>query len=204
MIRNLVFDFGQVLVRFVPVEIATPDIPDPADRALAVPVLFDRAIWNPMDKGDLDEETAVALALPRLPERLHAAGANVLRHWFERLPPVPGMWDLARRVKTTYGVRTFLLSNISRAFTDHLNLYSILSELDGCVFSGKIGITKPSPEIFAYLCNTYGLDPVESIFIDDQPRNIAGAEAFGMQTYLFDGDAAKLSGVLDNLLQYPK
>lgn len=201
MIRNLIFDFGQVLVRFVPDEIAAPDIPDPADRALAIPILFDRALWNPMDAGKIDEQEAFAQMRPRLPERLRAPGERVMEQWFERLPPVPGMWDLARRVKTTYGVHTFLLSNISRAFTDHLNLYPILSELDGCVFSGKIGITKPSPEIFAYLCDTYGLDPAESIFIDDQPRNIAGAEAFGMQTYLFDGDATKLSDVLDRLLQ---
>lgn len=201
MIRNVVFDFGQVLVRFCPEEIAAPDFPDPADRALAVPVLFDRAIWNRLDSGEIDEEIAIAEALPRLPKRLHAAGKTILRHWIERLPPIPGMWELVRRVKKEYGVRTFLLSNISREFTNHLDLYPILSELDGCVFSGVIGIVKPSPEIFAYLCDTYGLTPAESLFVDDLPRNIAAAEAFGLQTYLFDGDAAKLSDYLDRVLQ---
>lgn len=201
MIRNLVFDFGQVLVRFVPEDIAAPNLPDPADRALAVPVLFDRAIWNRLDSGEIDEEIAIAEALPRLPKRLHAAGKTILRHWIERLPPIPGMWELVRRVKKEYGVRTFLLSNISREFTNHLDLYPILSELDGCVFSGTIGLTKPSPEIFAYLCNTYGLIPAETLFVDDLPRNIAAADAFGLQTYLFDGDAAKLSDYLDRVLQ---
>lgn len=201
MIRNVVFDFGQVLVRFVPDEIAAPDFPDPADRALAVPILFDRAVWNPMDKGDIDEEEAFARMRPRLPERFWAPGRRVMDHWFERLPPVPGMWELARRLKKDSGARTYLLSNISRRFTEHLDLYPILSELDGCVFSGKIGLTKPAPEIFAYLCDTYGLDPAETIFIDDQPRNTVGASNFGMQTYLFDGDAAKLSDVLDRLFQ---
>lgn len=201
MIRNVVFDFGQVLVRFCPEEIAAPDFPDAADRALAVPVLFDRAVWNPMDKGELDEEGAIALTLPRLPARLQEAGKNTLRHWFERLPEIPGMRELVRRLKTEYGLRTYLLSNISREFTNHLELYPVLSELDGCVFSGKIGLVKPSPEIFAHLCNTYGLTPAETIFIDDQPRNIAGAEAFGLRTYLFDGDAAKLSDFLCRALQ---
>ncbi len=201
MIRNLVFDFGQVLVRFLPEEIAGPDFPDPADRAFACKILFDRALWNPMDKGELDEEEAFAQMLPRLPERFQAPGKRVMEHWFERLPPVPGMQELVRRVKKDYGVRTYLLSNISRRFTEHLDLFPLLSELDGCVFSGKIGITKPSPEIFSYLCRTYDLNPAETLFVDDQPRNIEGAKNFGLQTYLFDGNAAVLSAYLDQILQ---
>ena len=201
MIRNVVFDFGQVLVRFCPEEIAAPDFPDPADRAFAVPILFSRENWSKLDDGTMTEDDLLRIYLPELPERLHGAAANLFRHWADRLPPMPGMWELIRRIKKEYGVHAYLCSNISSTFPEHLAHYPILSELDGCVFSGTIGLTKPSPEIFAYLCNTYGLIPAESLFVDDLPRNIAAADAFGLHTYLFDGDAAKLSGYLDRVLQ---
>ncbi len=201
MIRNVVFDFGQVLVRFAPEEIAAPDFSDPADRALAISVLFDRAVWDHLDDGSMTEDDFLAACLPKLPARLHAAAANLAHHWADRLPPVPGMWELVRRIKKEYGVHIYLLSNISSTFPEHLGCYPILSELDGCVFSGVIGIVKPSPAIFAHLCNTYGLDPAETIFVDDNENNIKAARAFGMKTYLFDGNAAALSDFLGGILQ---
>ncbi len=201
MIRNVVFDFGQVLVRFEPEGIALPDFPDPADRALAVSVLFDRAFWDRLDDGSMTEADVLALCLPKLPARLHAAAENVLAHWFDRLPPVDGMWELVRRLQKEYGIRAYLLSNISKTFPEHLGNFPILGELDGCVFSGKIGLVKPSHAIFAYLCRTYGLDPAETLFVDDNENNIKAASAFGMNTYLFDGNAAALSAFLEEKIQ---
>ena len=200
MLRNVVFDFGQVLVRFDPEIIAGPDFPDPADRELACRVLFDRAVWNRLDTGEIDEEDALAEMLPRLPERLREPGKAVMRQWADRLPPVSGMWELVRDLKSK-GFRLFLLSNISRTFPDHLDRFPILSELEGCVFSGKIGLVKPAPEIFTYLLETYGLDPAETLFVDDQPRNIAGAEALGIRGFLFDGNVPALSDYLTRAFQ---
>ena len=201
MVRNVVFDFGQVLVKFDPELIAGPDFPDPSDLALAIPVLFDRAIWSKLDDGTMTEDDLLALCLPKLPVRLHAAAENLLRRWADRLPPVDGMWELVRRIKKDYGARTYLLSNISRTFPEHSGHYPILSELDGCVFSGTIGIVKPSPEIFAYLCDTYGLIPAETLFVDDNESNVTAARTFGMQAYLFDGNAAALSDYIDKSFQ---
>lgn len=201
MIRNIVFDFGQVLIKFDPDILLSPDFSDPADRALAEPILLDRALWARLDTGEVDEEDILAEMLPRLPERLHEPAARVMRAWHDRLPPVDGMWDLVRRVKKDYGVRVYLLSNISRTFPDHLENYPVLSEMDGCVFSGKIGLVKPSPAIFAYLCDTYGLSPAESLFVDDNEDNINAARAFGLNAYLFDGDTAALSDYIDGLFQ---
>ena len=194
MICNIVFDFGQVLIRFDPYILLSPDFPDPADREKAEQILLDRALWARLDTGEMDEDDALKEMLPHLPERLHKPAANMMHHWAERLPPVDGMWDLVRRIKKDYGVRTYLLSNISRTFPEHLENYPVLSEMDGCV-------VKPSPAIFAYLCDTYGLTPAETVFIDDNENNTKAARAFGMQTYLFDGDTAALSDYIDNLFQ---
>ena len=54
--------------------------------------------------------------------------------------------------------------------------------------------------IFDYLCEHGNIKAEESIFIDDNKANIAGADAYGIHTYLFDGDSGKLKAYLDSLL----
>ena len=197
--KNLIFDFGQVLVRFVPDEIAAPYIPDPADRALACPVLFDRRWWDRFDAGTLTEEEALPEMLSRLPARLHEAAARVMREWHRDLPPVPGMWDLVDRCRRAYGARLFLLSNISRDFADRsASRYPVLSRMEGCVFSAKVGLVKPGPAVFEYTLRKFGLAAEETLFIDDNPRNLAGARSCGIAGYLFDGDAAALGAYLSD------
>ena len=199
MIRNLIFDFGQVLVRFDADEMLSPYLSDPDDRKTVAPVLFDRLYWDRFDAGSMEEETALAEMLPRLPKRLQIPAEQAFRNWYFHLPPVDGMWDLVKRVKCNFGVSVYLLSNISKEFEKHASEFPVLREMDGCVFSASSGFVKPSREIFAHLCETFGLVPDECLFIDDSPRNIAGAEAFGIHGYLFDGNAAKLETVLTDL-----
>lgn len=52
----------------------------------------------------------------------------------------------------------------------------------GIVISGNIKILKPDPEIYDYLIETYSLDPVDCLFIDDRPENLIPAQDLGMQT----------------------
>lgn len=202
MIRNLIFDFGRVLVQFEPDDILSSYIPDPADRAAVIPVAFDRRYWNRFDDGTMTEEEAIALIAPSLPERLREPVAAALLGWYRHLPPVDGMEEMIGRLKAEFGVPTYLLSNISRKFTEHTDLFPVLRKMDGCVFSALTGVAaKPSREIFAYTCEKFGLKPEECIFIDDTSRNVAGAEAFGIHGYCFDGDVGRLETYLRDLLK---
>ena len=45
--------------------------------------------------------------------------------------------------------------------------------------------SKPDPEIYEYLCDEYWLEPEESVFIDDRPVNIKGAETCGIHGIVF-------------------
>jgi HAD superfamily hydrolase (TIGR01509 family) len=58
---------------------------------------------------------------------------------------------------------------------------------------------KPEPEIFEYLLRRYGISASQTIFIDDHPPNIRGAQAIGLRTILF-GDARQCERELDELL----
>ena len=75
------------------------------------------------------------------------------------------------------GHSLYILSNwdpasftlIQEEYPDFFNLF------DGIVISGDIGLVKPEPAIFEYILKKYDLDPLETLFIDDQPENVDAA-----------------------------
>ena len=200
MIKNLVFDFGNVLIRYEPSYIVSNYVTDPEDAALITKVLFDRLYWDPLDDGSITDEEVVRYSCARLPERLHGICREIYYNWGKHLPEIPGMWELVRRVKREYGVSVYLLSNIGSLFTSFEHLYPIFDEMEDLIFSALVGHVKPDYDMFEYLCERTGIRPEETLFIDDAKRNIDGAGAFGIKGYLFDGDAAGLSIYLDEIL----
>ncbi len=196
--KNIIFDFGKVLVNFDHEILAAPYC-SPEDAKLVIPALFDRALWDPLDAGHITDEALKAKACEKLPARLHRAACDAYDHWMENLPDIPGMRELTQDLRAA-GRGLYLLSNISIGFSEKWRtvpqIESLLSPFDGLVFSGPIHITKPSREIFSYLLDTYGLRAEDCVFVDDAPRNIAGAEAAGICAYLFDNDVPKLRRAL--------
>ena len=71
MIRNVVFDMGNVMIRFDPSWFMDREgITDPADRRLVMNELFLSVEWAQMDSGVLTEKTAEPTILSRFPESL--------------------------------------------------------------------------------------------------------------------------------------
>ncbi len=191
MIKNVIFDFGQVLVRFEPKYMTEQYIKEPVAAAILARIIFDRLYWDRLDAGTITDEEVMEGVMSRIPERHHESARAVYENWFRHLPEIPGMRELLLSLKAE-GRQLYLCSNISKGFAAHADEIPILSFFDGCVFSGPIGLVKPSREIFDHLLDKYGLDPAECVFVDDREDNIAGAEAAGIRGILFDGDTDAL------------
>jgi putative hydrolase of the HAD superfamily len=200
MIKNVVFDFGQVMVHFLPKYMVELSVSDPEDADLLEKVVFDRLYWDRADAGTITDEETMEAVRARLPERLHPVAEEIYYDWIHRLPEIDGMRELVKRIKKQYGVRTFLLSNISTYFAAHSHEIPCLVEFEKCIFSAAVGHVKPHRDMFEYLCHTCGILPEETVFVDDSEKNIKGAEDYGIRGYLFDGDAARLSATLDEWL----
>ncbi len=196
MLRNLLFDFGQVLVRFDPLYMVRADIADEDDARRLANVLFDRLYWDPLDAGTIADEEVIRAAEERLPARLRPYVAPIYYAWVDRLPEIAGMREILKKWRAR-GYHIYVLSNISRYFSDHADRVPILSLTEGAIYSAVCGATKPSRAIFAAAEEKFGILPAETLFIDDSPKNIAGAAAAGFSTYLFDGDAGRLAAYLE-------
>ena len=203
MIRNVIFDFGNVLARFEPREMVAQFEPNPHNAELLTETVFDRLYWNDADAGTITDDETKAAFCARLPQELHAVARNIYDAWPTLLPPVDGMTALVKELKEN-GYSLYLLSNISTKFAAEYRdipwLCELFSLFDGLVFSAPIGLVKPHREIYKHLLNTYSLNADECVFIDDSQKNIDGCEAVGIHGILFDGDARRLREQLQILL----
>ena len=200
MIKNLVFDFGQVMISFDPIYMTNRYIDDDADARTVAGVVFDRLYWNPLDSGDISDEEVVRLSKERLPEKFHSAVENIYYNWIYNIPEIKGMRELILYIKEKYRIPVYLLSNISEYFSKNCDKVPIISLFDGCIFSADHKITKPDVRIFELISQKFGLVAEETLFIDDSELNISGAKEAGLSTYLFDGDAERLKKYIDETL----
>ncbi len=189
MIRNIVFDMGNVLLKFDPERFMTREgIEEPADRLLLRREMFLSLEWAQMDLGVLTEDTAAPRILSRLPEHLRPAADRLLRSWAFPREQIPGMEDLVRRLKEAgYGI--YLLSNASVLQHEYWPRMPVSRYFDGSLISCDVGMVKPVPEIYRLLTEKYGLKGEECVFIDDASLNVAGAVSCGWKGIVFHGDA---------------
>ncbi len=199
MIKNYIFDFGNVLAEFYPDRLTAPFVQDKESAKLISGVVFDRIYWDKLDAGTITDDEVKADIVKRLPKNLGSTACKVYDNWINTMTPVPGMQELVDDIKNT-GKKLYLISNISVGFAKGYCKVKWIKELldlfDGLVLSGVVGLTKPNKGIFEYLLEKYNLNAQECLFIDDSEKNIKGAEATGISGYLFDGDALKLGSFI--------
>lgn len=199
IIKNFIFDFGQVLVKFDPWYMSKAFLNDETDCRLACDIVFDRLYWDRLDIGSITDEEVKTAFCSRLPLRLHKAACEIYDNWIYNLPLIDGMKSIIEELKEK-GKKVFLLSNISVGFSQRYKLNKevngLLSLFDGLVFSGPIGKIKPAKDIYDHILSKYSLNADECIFIDDNQRNILGAEGSNISGYLFDGNLDKLKEYL--------
>lgn len=196
MLKNIVFDFGNVLYRYDPDELLACCFDSDQDRDLAKPVIYRE--WHRLDEGTVDYEQYVAETEKLLPDRLRANARKFLYSWHRFEPPMEQTWALVARLKAR-GYRIYLLSNAPVTFAADLDIYPILKLFDGTVISAPIQLAKPDPKIFQYLLDQYGLNASESLFVDDLEVNCEGARKAGMHGYRYSGDADALLAHIESL-----
>lgn len=192
MIQTIVFDMGQVLIRWEPDQLMEHLDLSAGEQALLKREVFASVEWVRLDRGSISEDGAVADICSRLPQSLHAAAEDLVRNWWKRpLVPMPGMAELVRELKEKgYGI--FLLSNASLHLRSYFDRIPGSEYFDGLMVSSEQKLLKPQHEIYEKLFEAFYLKPENCFFIDDSPANIEGAFHVGMKGTVFRGDVAAL------------
>ena len=198
MIRNIVFDMGQVLLRFLPDLFIERLGVEGEDKKLLKREVFQSLEWARMDRGSLTDAEAAEIICRRMPERLHEAVHALVDRWDRPILAVEGTEELIAELKEKgYGI--YLLSNASYRQHDYWPKLPASRYFDGTLVSADVKLVKPQPEIYRLLCETFSLVPDECVFIDDAINNAEGAFLCGMHPIVFHDDVDELRARLREL-----
>ena len=191
MIRNILFDMGNVLIRFDREYFIDRLGVAPEDKPLLMREVFQSVEWVQMDRGSIVEVQAVAEICKRLPPRLHDAAEKLVAMWDRPILPIEGMYELVAELKNAgYGI--YLLSNASLRQHEYWPRIPAHVFFDGTIISADEGVMKPGAEYYLRALNRFGLKAEECFFVDDMPANVEGALFCGIPGAIFRNDAALL------------
>jgi 2-haloacid dehalogenase len=143
--------------------------------------------WNENQDAGYPIAKATEELVARHPEWEHQIRAYYGR-WEEMLGgPIHETVQIFKELKQIPGLKTYALTNWS-AETFHIALerYDFLHWFDGRLVSGEEKTRKPFPEFYQKLVDKFSIDPVKALFIDDNLRNLKGAEPFGIRGIHYD------------------
>jgi 2-haloacid dehalogenase len=143
---------------------------------------------------DLDEMVAERIA--EFPDCADLIRAYATR-FDETIPgPVEGSAALVARLAQRK-VPLFALTNFAERFwADFRPQHRVFDHFQDIVVSGAEKLVKPDPEIYHLAQRRFGHAPEDLFFIDDNPANVAAAQACGWQAGQFT-DAAALERELE-------
>ena len=198
MIKNIIFDFGGVLVDWNPHYLFDKYFNDINEANYFVDNVCNSE-WNAEMDGGKPFEQAVrerSAMFPKYAETLKLYQTN----WMDTMgEEIPGMYNLIKSLKENGFPIIYGLTNWSaETFPTVQKTYRIFSLIDNIVVSGEVKQLKPNPEIFYTLLNKYNLKAEESLFIDDNLKNVEGAKAVGINAIRFE-NAQKLKESLKEL-----
>ncbi|MBP5336435.1 MAG: HAD family phosphatase [Bacteroidales bacterium] len=190
MIKNIIFDFGAVLVDWNPHHLYDSYFGD-ATKAEWFLTEICPYEWNAQcDAGrPIKDITAERVALfPEWEKEIRM----YFDHWVDMMgDPIPGMEELVRDYKQrgygVWGLTNWSAETLPLVRDD----YPVFKLLDGYVVSGQEKVVKPDARLYRILLERFGLKAEECVFIDDNPANTAGAEAVGIRGIVFH-DAEQL------------
>lgn len=198
-IKNLILDFGNVLVNYDYEAFFRKNIPDTGKSKQLFELICSEEMLKVLDREATPFHEIVEELI-----RSHKEFEQELLYFRDHYSAivtgeVPGMSDLLTRLKSK-GYKLYGLTNWCHKVHDTMKVYPIFKLLDGRIISSEEKLIKPEAAIFQRLCDRYHLKAEECVFIDDNEKNVNGGRQFGISGILFK-NAAQLEEELRKLLK---
>ena len=100
----------------------------------------------------------------------------------------PDAPEVLRTLSKTY--RLGIISDTWPSIEHQLRVLDVLQYFSFATYSFSLGVFKPDPKMYLDALEKCGCDAGETVFIDDSPANLAGAEAFGITPVLIAANPA--------------
>ncbi|MBW9204618.1 HAD family phosphatase [Mumia sp. zg.B53] len=181
----VVFDIGNVLVRWDPVPAVAASVGDERAMAFLGDPEFDFLAWNHLQDEGRPWEEAERVARGAFPHYADEITAYRVNFEASLVGEIEGSVAIVQELRDA-GVPLVALTNWSAELFGHARArFEVLEAFDDIVVSGEEGCAKPDPRIFEVLAERLGRPLDGVVFTDDSPRNILAAGVAGMDAIPF-------------------
>jgi 2-haloacid dehalogenase len=188
-ITTVIFDLGGVLIDWNPRYLYRKILKDESEVDFFLSNIC-TSEWNDQqDAGRSFEEATLELI------RKHPEWEEAITAWYGRWQEtirgsIDDTVEILRQIKDFKKYRLYALTNWSaETFPWAYENFDFLHWFEGIVVSGNEKTRKPFPEFYQILFSRYHVDPATSLFIDDNIKNIEGANAIGLNTIHYTSSA---------------
>jgi epoxide hydrolase-like predicted phosphatase len=180
MIKNIVFDLGNVLISFRPAEYFDKQNYPENIKSRILSDIFESKEWSLLDKGEISTAEVIdAIASKSSLKKEEIARIFNLRT--DIMFPIAKNIRLLPELKKQ-GYRLYFLSNFPLDIFEEIKTgYYFFSHFDGGIISGEVKFSKPDIRFYEILLEKYSLNAEESLFVDDLETNVVAAESIGMK-----------------------
>ena len=185
MIKNIIFDIGNVLGKFRWDELLEElQITGETFEQVANATVRNSKWWNEFDRSELSDEEIIAgcvACAPMYEKEIRLLFENCAT--FVREYSYSKDWIIELKQK---GYKVYLLSNYGKtAFEGIKNNFQFYPIVDGEVISYQVKLVKPEEKIYKTLLEKYSLKAEECVFLDDREENIEAAKKLGFHGIVF-------------------
>ncbi len=189
MPTTIVFDLGGVLIDWNPRYLYRQLFDDETEMEAFLSIVCTPE-WNVAQDGGRTVAEAVAEATSRHPEK-----AALIEAYYDRFDemmagPIDGTLDILARLRQQQTPCYALTNWSAETFPLARNRFDFLGWFKGVVVSGEEKLKKPDPAIYRLLLERFALEPQDTVFVDDSPRNVQAAAELGLHAIHFTSPSA--------------
>jgi 2-haloacid dehalogenase len=188
-IDTVIFDLGGVLIDWNPRYLYRKILKDEAEVSWFLENIC-TSDWNDQQDGGRSFQEATDILLAQ-----HPQWEVPIRAWYGRWTetingPLQDTVEILRELKASGRYKLLALTNWSaESFPWALDNFEFLHWFEGIVVSGMEKTRKPFPEFYKILFDRYQVIPSQAVFIDDNVKNIVGAQHVGLPAIHFQSPA---------------
>lgn len=198
-IKNIIFDFGGVLVDWNPIYLYQHHFDNEGDMNYFFENICTQT-WNEEQDCGRSLADGTKILQAQFPE-FHDKIQLYYDQWGTMLKSdisatVEVLYELKPKFKL-YGLTNFSAENIGKTY----KRYAFFKEFDGIVVSGDEKLIKPDKRFYQILFDRYQVNPEETIFIDDNYNNIIAGRELGLHCIHFN-ESIDLRAAIDEILLF--
>lgn len=182
MIKNIIFDLGNVIINYNQKKIINNFTEKEEEIKYIYDEIFHAPEWTLMDLGDITNDEAIEIINKRNEFKYEKLTQEFLHEWHKKQPINRDIVEIAKILKNN-GYNLFVLSNMANQTYEYFKNDEFFSLCTGIIISAHEHLIKPDEKVFRLLLDRYKLNAEESLFIDDDPseQNYKTANKIGIK-----------------------